>query len=57
VNGDKRAALTQLGARVVITPNAAPGQHDHFQRVARRLPDSWDRYRSKPWMRGWQEAS
>jgi cysteine synthase len=37
MSGDKRAALTQLGARVVITPNAAPDHPDHFQQVARRL--------------------
>lgn len=37
MSGDKRTALTQLGARVVITPNAAPDHPDHFQQVARRL--------------------
>lgn len=34
---DKRAALAQLGARVVITRNAPPEHPDHFQQVARRL--------------------
>jgi cysteine synthase len=34
---DKRKALADLGARVVITPNASPGHVDHFQEVARRL--------------------
>ena len=34
---DKRAALTALGARVVITPNAPPDSPDNFQSVARRL--------------------
>lgn len=37
MSGDKRAALTQLGARVVITPNVPPDHSDHFQQVARRL--------------------
>lgn len=36
---DKRAALTALGARVVITPNAAPDSPENFQNVARRLAD------------------
>jgi cysteine synthase len=34
---DKRAALTALGARVVVTPNAGPDHPDNFQNVARRL--------------------
>lgn len=34
---DKRAALSALGARVVITPNAPPDSPDNFQNVARRL--------------------
>jgi len=34
---DKRTALTALGARVVITPNAPPDSPDNFQNVARRL--------------------
>ncbi len=34
---DKRAALAQLGARVVMTRNAPPRDPDHFQEVARRL--------------------
>ncbi|HZU99454.1 MAG TPA: cysteine synthase family protein [Planctomycetota bacterium] len=36
---DKRAALAQLGARVVMTRNAPPDDPDHFQRVARRLAE------------------
>ena len=36
---DKRAALTSLGARVVITPNAPPDSPDNFQNVARRLAE------------------
>ena len=34
---DKRAALTALGARVVITPNAQPSSPDNFRQVARRM--------------------
>lgn len=34
---DKRVALAQLGARVVMTRNAPPDDPDHFQQVARRL--------------------
>ncbi len=34
---DKRAALTALGARVIITANAAPSHPDNFRNLARRL--------------------
>jgi cysteine synthase len=34
---DKRTALAQMGARVVITPNAPPSSADHFRNVAKRL--------------------
>lgn len=34
---DKRAALSLLGAEVVITPNAPPSSADNFRRVAERL--------------------
>lgn len=34
---DKRSALSALGARVIVTPNAAPEHADYFQNVARRL--------------------
>jgi cysteine synthase len=34
---DKRAALTHLGARIVMTPNAPPSDPNNFQNVARRL--------------------
>lgn len=34
---DKRAALTALGAKVVITPNAPPDSPENFQNVARRM--------------------
>lgn len=34
---DKRVALAQLGARVVVTKNAPPDDPDNFQQVARRL--------------------
>lgn len=34
---DKRVSLTALGARVVITPNAAPSNPDNFRNVARRM--------------------
>jgi cysteine synthase len=36
---DKKAALTALGAEVVITPNAPPSSPDNFQNVARRLAE------------------
>ena len=34
---DKRRALTALGARVVVTPNAPPDSPDNFQCVARAM--------------------
>ena len=34
---DKRTALTQLGARVIVTKNAPPTDPDNFQQVARRM--------------------
>jgi cysteine synthase len=34
---DKRAALTMLGAEVVVTPNAPPSSPESFRSVARRL--------------------
>jgi cysteine synthase len=34
---DKRSALASLGARIIITPNAAPSDANNFQNVARRL--------------------
>ena len=34
---DKRAALTALGAKVIITPNAPPDSPENFQNVARRM--------------------
>jgi cysteine synthase len=34
---DKRAALSALGAEVLITPNAPPSSPDNFQNVARRV--------------------
>jgi cysteine synthase len=37
MSADKRAALTSLGARVVITPNALPSSPENFRNVARRL--------------------
>ena len=48
---DKRDALAQLGARVVITRNAPPGDPDNFQQVARRMAEEqgWllaDQFRS-----------
>jgi len=36
---DKRAALAQLGAEVIVTPDAPPDDPDNFQQVARRLAD------------------
>jgi cysteine synthase len=37
MSADKRAALTAVGAEVVIVPNAAPSSPDNFQNVARRM--------------------
>lgn len=34
---DKRVALASLGARVIITPNAAPSSPENFRNVAERL--------------------
>lgn len=34
---DKRRTLAAMGAEVIVTPNASPGDPDHFQAVARRL--------------------
>ncbi len=39
MSADKRIALAQLGARVVITPSAPPGHADNFRTVATRLAD------------------
>lgn len=36
---DKRLALTMLGAKVVVTPNAPPSSPESFRSVARRLAD------------------
>jgi cysteine synthase len=36
---DKRVALTALGARVIVTPNAPPSSPENFRRVARRMAD------------------
>jgi cysteine synthase len=36
---DKRAALKQLGARVIVTPNAPSTSPDNFRNVARRLAE------------------
>ncbi|HEX4607544.1 MAG TPA: cysteine synthase family protein [Urbifossiella sp.] len=37
MSADKRVALTALGAEVVVTQNAPPGDPRNFQQVARRL--------------------
>ena len=34
---DKRAALTSLGARVIVTPNAVPSSPENFRNVAERM--------------------
>jgi cysteine synthase len=39
MSADKRAALTSLGARVIITPNAPSSSPDNFKNVAARLAD------------------
>lgn len=36
---DKRAALSAMGARVVVTPNAPPSSPESFQSVARRMAE------------------
>lgn len=36
---DKRVALTAVGARVVITPNAPPTSPDNFRNVAKRMAE------------------
>ena len=36
---DKRMALTSLGAKVVITPNAPPSSPENFRVVAQRLAE------------------
>jgi cysteine synthase len=36
---DKRVALTSLGAKVVITPNAPPSSPDNFRNVAKRMAE------------------
>jgi cysteine synthase len=37
MSADKRAALTALGAEVIVVPNAPPSSPDNFQNMARRL--------------------
>jgi len=37
MSSDKRSALTALGAKVIITPNAPPSSDDNFRNVAQRL--------------------
>src|SRR5262249_57824030 len=37
MSADKRAALTALGAEVIVVPNAPPSSPENFQNVARRL--------------------
>src|SRR4029077_11868731 len=37
MSADKIAALTALGAEVLVVPNAPPSSPDNFQNVARRL--------------------
>jgi cysteine synthase len=37
MSADKRVALTMLGARIEITPNAPPSSPDNFRNVAERL--------------------
>lgn len=39
---DKKVALEQLGARVVITPNAPPSSPDNFRNVAERIAGEKD---------------
>lgn len=36
---DKRIALSAVGARVVVTPNAPPSSPDNFRNVARRMAE------------------
>lgn len=37
MSADKRLALSSMGARVIVTPNAPPSNPDNFRNVARRL--------------------
>ena len=37
MSADKRVALTSLGARVIVTPNAPPTSADNFRNVAGRM--------------------
>jgi cysteine synthase len=39
MSADKRAALTALGAEVIVVPNAPPVSPENFQNVARRLAE------------------
>src|SRR5688572_8535753 len=39
MSADKRAQLTSLGARVIITPNAPPSSPDNFRRTCDRLAE------------------
>jgi cysteine synthase len=39
MSADKRVALASLGAKVVVTPNAAPPSPDTFRNVAQRMAD------------------
>lgn len=42
ISVDKRIALTSLGAKVVITPNAPPSSPDNFRNVAKRMAEEND---------------
>jgi cysteine synthase len=59
---DKRLALAAVGARVVITPNAAPDHPDNFQNVARRMAadEGWfltDQFQSLANVRAHEETT
>lgn len=59
---DKRAALTALGAKVVVTPNAPPDSPDNFQNAAKRLAveNGWfltDQFRNPANVRAHEETT
>lgn len=59
---DKRAALSALGARIFITPNAPPDSPDNFRNVAERLArlEGWfltDQFRNPANVRAHEETT
>lgn len=59
---DKRSALSALGARIFITPNAPPDSPDNFRNVAERLAktEGWfltDQFRNRANVRAHEETT